>query len=241
MPNFLPLGVWRFADNSGRSRREFQILCGIEAVGLCFSDLKFLKQFSSHVRKSQIVSGIEQKILKDIPSYVPDEMPAVPGHETVIRIEAVGDGVENFKIGQRYLIQTDYRWLATPNSNAAFGYNFEGALQQYVLMDERIITSPEGDSMLIPVSEELSASAVALVEPWACVEDAYACKERRTLKVKGKLLIAAAAMAFVQPGKIGKGVFFLCSAPGHNLLFVLCLTVTGYSVYLMIYVRSAEQ
>ena len=170
---------------------KFQILCRIEAVGLCFSDLKFLKQFSSHVRKSQIVSGIDQEILKDIPSYVPDDLPAVPGHETVIRIEAVGDGVEKYKIGQRYLVQTDYRWLATPNSNAAFGYNFEGALQQYVLMDERVITSPEGDSMLIPVSEKLSASAVALVEPWACVEDAYACKERRILKVNGKMLIAA--------------------------------------------------
>ena len=170
---------------------KFQILCRIEAVGLCFSDLKFLKQFSSHVRKSRIVSGIAQEILKDIPSYVPDDLPAVPGHETVIRIEALGDGVENFKIGQRYLVQTDYRWLATPNSNAAFGYNFEGALQQYVLMDERIITSPEGDSMLIPVSEKLSASAVALVEPWACVEDAYACKERKALKANGELLIVA--------------------------------------------------
>jgi len=170
---------------------KFQILCRIEAVGLCFSDLKFLKQFSSHVRKSRIVSGIEQEFLNDIPSYVPDDFSAVPGHETVIRIEAVGDGVKNHKIGQRYLVQTDYRWLATPNSNAAFGYNFEGALQQYVLMDERIITSPEGDSMLIPVSEKLSASAVALVEPWACVEDAYVCKERRNLKGNGKLLIAA--------------------------------------------------
>jgi D-arabinose 1-dehydrogenase-like Zn-dependent alcohol dehydrogenase len=31
--------------------REHQILCKVEAVGLCFSDLKLLKQFSSHVRK----------------------------------------------------------------------------------------------------------------------------------------------------------------------------------------------
>ena len=51
------------------------------------------------------------------------------------------------------------------------GYNFEGALQQYTLMDERVIIDPEtGERFLIPVSDEPSASAVGLLEPWACVE-----------------------------------------------------------------------
>jgi threonine dehydrogenase-like Zn-dependent dehydrogenase len=163
----------------------------VEAVGLCFSDLKLLKQFSSHVRKGKIVSGIGQDVVGEIPSYVPDEMPTVPGHEAVVRIEAVGSQVERYKRGARYLVQTDYRWLRTAGSNAAFGYNFEGALQEYVLMDERVITSPEGESMLIPVCEELSASAVAMVEPWACVENAYASRERRSLKKDGKMLVVA--------------------------------------------------
>ncbi|MFZ0034364.1 MAG: alcohol dehydrogenase catalytic domain-containing protein [Sedimentisphaerales bacterium] len=170
---------------------KHQILCRIEAVGLCFSDLKLLKQFSSHVRKSEIVSGIDSDVLKEIPSYVPGKAATVPGHETVVRIEAVGPGVKDFKPGERFLVQTDYRWLRTASSNAAFGYNFEGALQEYVLMDERIITSPEGDSMLIPVSEGLSASAAALIEPWACVEDTYASAERRKLKPDGRMLIVA--------------------------------------------------
>ncbi len=166
-----------------------QIVCRVEAVGLCFSDLKLLKQFAGHVRKSEIVSGIKSEALEEIPSYVPCDKAAVPGHETVVRIVAVGDGVENFREGQRYLVQTDYRWLKTANSNAAFGYNFEGALQEYVLMDERVITSPAGESMLIPVSDELSSSAVALVEPWACVEDAYVSSERRQIKSDGQMLI----------------------------------------------------
>lgn len=168
-----------------------QILCRVEAVGLCFSDLKLLKQFSSHVRKGEITSGIDPQVLKEIPSYVPGEAPTVPGHEAAVRIEAVGPGVEKFKPGRRYLVQTDYRWLSTAGSNAAFGYNFEGALQQYVLMDERIITSPRGESMLIPVGEGLSSSAIALIEPWACVENAYASKERRSLKAHGRTLIVA--------------------------------------------------
>jgi len=168
-----------------------QILCRVEVVGLCFSDLKLLKQFSCHVRKSEIVSGINPEVLEEIPSYVPGDAPTVPGHETVVTIEAVGPAVENFKPGQRYLVQTDYRWLRTDSSNAAFGYNFEGALQEYVLMDERVITSPEGDSMLIPVWPGLSASAVALAEPWACVEDAYVSKERTNLKTDGQMLVVA--------------------------------------------------
>lgn len=58
-------------------------------------------------------------------------------------------------------------------------------------MDQRVITSPEGQSMLIPASERLSASAIALVEPWACVEDAYTGKERRCVKTDGQMLVVA--------------------------------------------------
>jgi threonine dehydrogenase-like Zn-dependent dehydrogenase len=168
-----------------------QILCKVEAVGLCFSDLKLLKQFSTHARKTSIKSGIDKNILTEISSYMPEDKPTVPGHEAVVRVWAVGKGVTQFKPGQRFLVQTDYRWLPTANSNGSFGYNFEGALQEYVLMDERVITSPEGDSMLIPASEKLSAAAIGLVEPWACVEDSYAAKDRAVIKSGGKMLIVA--------------------------------------------------
>jgi len=167
----------------------YQILCQVEAVGLCFSDLKLLKQFADHARKTDILSGIDRKILDEMPNYVPDAEPTVPGHETVVRIAAVGDKVKGINLGSRYLVQTDYRWLPTPNSNASFGYNFEGGLQQYVLMDQRVITSPKGESFLLPAAESLSASAIALVEPWACVEEAYAVNERTTLKDGGEMLV----------------------------------------------------
>lgn len=170
---------------------RYQILCRVEAVGLCFSDLKLLKQFSSHARKMEITSGIDTQVLKEIPSYVPGKAPTVPGHEAVVRICAVGRSVDRFKPGERYLVQTDYRWLLTANSNAAFGYNFEGALQEYVLMDERVITSQDGETMLIPGPEELSAAAIALVEPWACVEDAYASKERQQTGAGGDMAVVA--------------------------------------------------
>ena len=119
-----------------------QVLCQIEVCGLCFSDLKLLKQFSGHARKSEITSGIGKDALAQMPHYVPGDKPVVPGHETVVRIVKVGPEVKQFKVGERYLVQTDYRWLPTTNSNSAFGYNFEGALQEYVMVDERVITAP---------------------------------------------------------------------------------------------------
>ncbi|OHB64973.1 MAG: hypothetical protein A2Y77_09390 [Planctomycetes bacterium RBG_13_62_9] len=170
-----------------------QVLGQVEVVGLCFSDLKLLKQFAAHVRKGPIVEGLDLNILKEVPSYVPGEAPTVPGHETVVRIAAVGPGVEKYKVGERYLVQTDYRWLRTASSNAAFGYNFEGALQEYVLMDERVFAAPDGESMLIPASEQFAGSAIALAEPWACVEDAYVSHERTTLKAGGRMLIVSDA------------------------------------------------
>ena len=167
-----------------------QILARVEAVGLCFSDLKLLKQFSQHARKTEILEGIPGDVLAEIPSYVPGDRPTVPGHEVVCRIVAVGDKVTRHRVGERCLVQTDYRTLRTGSSNAAFGYNFEGGLQEYVLMDERVVMDPEsGERFLIPVADDWSASAVALVEPWACVEDAYANQERRRLKPGGRLLV----------------------------------------------------
>ena len=169
-----------------------QIVARVEAVGLCFSDLKLLKQFTDHVRKGEVVRGLPADVLAEIPSYVPNEKPTVPGHEAVCRIVAAGREVKHHKVGERVLIQTDYRDLRTAQSNAAFGYNFEGALQEYVLMDERVIMEPgTGLRFLIPVSDHLGASAVALVEPWACVEDSYVTVERQTIRAGGKLLVVA--------------------------------------------------
>jgi D-arabinose 1-dehydrogenase-like Zn-dependent alcohol dehydrogenase len=93
-------------------------------------------------------------------------------------------------VGERVLVQTDYRHLATASSNAAFGYNFEGALQEYVIVDERVALDPAtGERFLIPVSENLPRAAVALVEPWACVEAAYAWPERGAPSPGGRLAI----------------------------------------------------
>ncbi|HOC57467.1 MAG TPA: alcohol dehydrogenase catalytic domain-containing protein [Verrucomicrobiota bacterium] len=168
-----------------------QVLARIECVSLCFSDLKLLKQFDQHPRKGAVARGISPQVLSEIPSYVPGTQPTVPGHEVTLRIVAVGPNVKHHKVGERCIAQTDYRDLPTAGSASAFGYNFEGALQEYVLMDERVIIDPAGERFLIPVSDQPAAAAVALVEPWACVEDSYVNVERQALKAGGRLLVVA--------------------------------------------------
>ena len=167
-----------------------QILCEMEATGICFSDTKLMHAFADHPRKGEVQTFLTAAELATIPSYVPGENPSVPGHEACARVVAVGSEVKRHRVGDRALVQTDYRHMLTKSSNASFGYNFEGALQQYTLMDERVIIDPETEErFLIPVSEEPSASAVGLLEPWACVERAYATKERGALKAGGDLLV----------------------------------------------------
>ncbi|MFV0450765.1 MAG: alcohol dehydrogenase catalytic domain-containing protein [Propioniciclava sp.] len=209
------VGVDEVAHNTAKPMDELgprQLLLETEAVGICFSDTKLLKAFTSHPRKSEVLGGLSAEELASIPSYRPGDAPAVPGHEPVGRIVAVGSDVRHHTVGERVLVQTDYRHLPTAGSNAAFGYNFEGALQEYVVLDERVIIDPlTGERFLIPVSDGPSKSAVALIEPWACVEAAYAWGERQHLRDGGSLLV------IVEPGRTAVGVAELIAAhrPAH--------------------------
>jgi len=107
-----------------------QLLVKVEAVGICFSDTKLLHAFSDHPRKGAVKSGLDPAVLAEIPSYVPGERPTVPGHEVCGRIVAVGSEVQHHRVGERVLVQTDYRHLPTATSNASFGYDFEGGLKE---------------------------------------------------------------------------------------------------------------
>ena len=171
-----------------------QLVAKVEAVGLCFSDLKLLHQFAAHVRKSEVTTVLSAAELAEIPSYVPGDLPTVPGHEAVCTIVAVGADVRHHAVGERVLVQADFRELKTAGANAAFGYNFEGALQEYVLLDERVVIEPStGRRYLVPVEPGLSASAVCLAEPWACVEASYVNEERRSILAGGQLLVVVEA------------------------------------------------
>ncbi|MSS84645.1 alcohol dehydrogenase catalytic domain-containing protein [Actinomycetaceae bacterium WB03_NA08] len=166
-----------------------QLLLKIEACGICFSDTKLLRSYDQHPRKAEVVGGISGEELLEIPSYVPGSQATVPGHEPVARIIAAGTDVRHFSVGDRVLVQADWKHLPTAHSNAAFGYNFEGALQEYVVVDERCVVTKSGEKFLLPVSETPSAASVGLVEPWATVEGAYSQEERKGPLREGRMLI----------------------------------------------------
>ncbi|MDO5067551.1 MAG: alcohol dehydrogenase catalytic domain-containing protein [Propionibacteriaceae bacterium] len=166
-----------------------QMMLQVEACGICFSDTKLLHAFDSHPRKAEVVSGITPEALAEIPNYRPGTQPTVPGHEPVCRVIQVGDEVTHFKVGDRVLVQADWKHLRTPASNGAFGYNFDGALQEYVVVDERCVVAPNGEEFLIHVSDGPSAAAVGLIEPWATVEGSYAWAERNHVADGGRLLV----------------------------------------------------
>ncbi|WP_233557802.1 alcohol dehydrogenase catalytic domain-containing protein [Tessaracoccus antarcticus] len=168
-----------------------QMMLQVEACGICFSDTKLLKAFDSHPRKAAVVSGIDPDALAQIPGYKPGAAPTVPGHEPVGRIVEVGDQVTHFRVGDRVLVQADWKHLRTATSNGAFGYNFEGALQEFVVIDERCVVSPSGEEFLIHVTDGPSAAAVALIEPWATVEGSYAWRERNHVLAGGRMLVVS--------------------------------------------------
>lgn len=169
-----------------------QILLEVEASGICFSDTKLLHAFHTHPRKAPVAGGVSEAVLAEIPSYVPGDTPTTPGHEPVCRVAEVGEKVTHYKVGDRVLVQADWKHLPTARSNAAFGYNFEGALQEYVLVDERLAVT-EDDQFLLPVAEDASAAAIGLVEPWATVEASYASAERTAPLAGGRFLVVADA------------------------------------------------
>ena len=207
----------------------------VDACGLCFSDTKLLHAFTSHPRKSAVVRveadaiGASQggfdpnqppaerlAALAASPQYVPGEAPVVPGHEVTGHIVAIGSAVTGHEVGQRVLVQTDYRHLPTPGSNAALGYTFDGGLQPYLTVDERVVIDPAtGDHFLIPVGDQPTNSAVALCEPWACVEAAYAWGERQAIKPGSTVLVVA------ETGRTDPGLAGLLAAAGPGRVDLL--------------------
>ena len=155
--------------------RPNEILIRIDAVGLCFSDIKIIRAGAAHPK-------LWWKNL--------DEHPLIPGHEVACTVVKAGKNVpaEYAKPGNRYLIQCD---IYIKGRSCAFGYGMDGAYVQYGVIDERVWRG-EGRSYLLPFREELSNVATALIEPWSCVRGAYRLKYRNAPVAGGKVLIVGA-------------------------------------------------
>jgi len=151
------------------SYTEDNLIARVDAVGLCYSDIKLISAGPSHPR----IEG--RDLVKD---------PTVPGHEVAMTIVGVGDNWKGkFKLGSRYIIQADIYYKG---KGVAFGYAIPGGLSQYVVIGREILEGDEG-CYLLPVKEDTGKAEAALVEPWTCVIASYQIRARLGVRENGLL------------------------------------------------------
>ncbi len=143
-----------------------ELLVRHDACGLCFSDIKVIKQGESHPR-----------IFRDM-----RKEPVVLGHEVSMTVVGVGENLRGqYKVGDRFIVQAD---ISFKGVGTAYGYMIQGGLSQYGVIDQRILNGDEGN-YLIQVKPNTGYAESALTEPWACVTAAYELKYRTGLKPGG--------------------------------------------------------
>jgi len=153
-----------------------ELLVRHDACGLCFSDIKVIRLGEEHPR-----------IYRDM-----EAEPVTLGHEVSMTVVGVGDNLRGqYQVGDRFIIQAD---IFVDGIGYAYGYEIQGGLSQYGVIDQRILNGDDG-SYLIPVQAETGYAEAALTEPWACVIAAYGLSYRTSLKAGGTTWIIG-----VQPG-----------------------------------------
>lgn len=137
-----------------------QLLVRVDAVGMCFSDVKLIKQGGAHPK-------LYNRDLKNDPTRL--------GHEATLTVIKVGKNLsEKFHPGQRLAIQPD---IYHNQVSTAYGYTIPGGLTQFHLVGDEILNADDG-SYVIPVEGNVGYAEAALTEPWACVEAAYTQRRR---------------------------------------------------------------
>lgn len=148
-----------------------ELLMRIDAVSLCYTDVKEIDAGEAHPR----LTGRDLK--KD---------PIIPGHEISFTVIAVGLNLQNeYKIGERFTVQPDI-WV--DGKSIPFCFGMDGGYRQYAKVGKEILNGDAGN-YLIPVPNKMTYAAAAITEPWACVEAAYRMSYRTSLSKNGKLWI----------------------------------------------------
>ena len=163
-----------------------ELLVRIDAIGLCFSDVKLIRAGEEHPR-------VISENLSD--------NPVIPGHEAVMTVMKVGDKEKaRFSPGQRFIIQAD---IFVNGKGFAYGYAIDGGMAQYSRIDQRVLNGDEG-CYLLPIADDTPAGIAALIEPWTCVIASYMIEHRETPLKGGKTLVAAGTggAAGFSPGKL---------------------------------------
>lgn len=148
-----------------------QLLVRIDSIGVCFSDVKILKQGGSHPKLYNRDLSVD---------------PTRLGHEVSLTIVTVGKNLQkNYKSGQRLAVQPD---IYQQGRSTAYGYTIPGGLIQYHLIGDEVLKTDTG-ACLLPVEDDMGYAESSLLEPWGCVIAAYTQRRRLTPKQGGIMWI----------------------------------------------------
>lgn len=149
-----------------------QLLVRIDAIGLCFSDVKLIRAGEEHPRV------ISKNLAAD---------PVIPGHEAVMTVVKAGAKLKDrFAAGSRFIIQAD---IYVNGVGLAYGYAINGGMAQYSLIDQRVLNGDEG-CYLLPLADHVPAAVAALIEPWTCVIASYMIEHRTAPEAGGRMFVA---------------------------------------------------
>ncbi len=152
-----------------------ELLMRIDAVSLCYTDVKEISQGSNHPRLTD----------RDLA-----QNPIIPGHEIAMTVVGVGKNlVDAYHVGQRFTMQPDV-WV--DGVSIPFCFGMDGGYRQYAAIGKAILAGDAGN-YLIPVPDDMSYAAAAITEPWACVEAAYRMEYRTGIKMDGYVWMAGSA------------------------------------------------
>jgi len=150
-----------------------QLLIRVDAVGLCFSDIKLLR-----------LGGDHPKLYGRDLAHDPTRL----GHETSVTVIDAGAHLrDRFRPGQRLAIQPD---IYVDGRSTAYGYTIPGGLIQYHVIGPEVLAADDG-AYVVPVDDRMGFAETALTEPWACVEAAYTQRRRLAPRPGGRTWIVA--------------------------------------------------
>jgi threonine dehydrogenase-like Zn-dependent dehydrogenase len=148
-----------------------QLLVRVDSVGMCFSDVKLIRQGGAHPK-------LYNRNLAEEPTRL--------GHEAALTIIKVGKDLQNvYHPGQRLAIQPD---IYQDGRSTAYGYTIPGGLTQYHLIGPEVLDADDG-AYVLPLTDDLGYAETALTEPWACVEASYTQRRRLQPKAGGRLWV----------------------------------------------------
>ena len=176
-----------------------QLLVRVDSVGMCFSDVKLIRQGGSHPK-------LYNRDLQAEPTRL--------GHEVALTVIKVGEDLQDrYRPGQRLAVQPD---IYQQGKSTAYGYTVPGGLIQYHLIGPEVLETDEG-ACLLPLEGDMGYAESSLLEPWGCVMAAYTQRRRLAPKEGGTMWIVgrpgdARAYDFSQ-GLDAPGTIVLGDAP----------------------------